>query len=73
MFRIMEGMTTYTLNVPSGKTRLFRSLAKEMGWVIEKPRRTVKRCGLDMALDDIKAGRVHTCKNAEDLFAKMGI
>lgn len=27
----MEGMVTYTLNVPMEKARLFRSLAKEIG------------------------------------------
>lgn len=66
-------MTTYTVNVPSGKTRFFRSVAKEMGWVIERPKRAEKRCGLDESLDDIKAGRVYTYKNAEELFTKMGI
>ena len=34
---------------------LLKELAARMGWVIEREKRT----GLDEAIDDIKAGRVH--------------
>lgn len=66
----MEAMTTLTLNVPSSKLRLFRSVAKEFGCTIEKPKRSAakKICGLDEALEDIKAGRVYKAKDVDDLF-----
>lgn len=30
-----------------------------------------KKCGLDEALDDVKAGRVYQAKDVDDLFRKM--
>ena len=32
-----------------------------------------KKCGLDEALDDVKAGRVYQAKNVDDFFRKMGM
>lgn len=34
----MNGTSTYTLTIPSAQGRLFKSLAKEMGWIVEKPK-----------------------------------
>jgi len=69
----MEGMTTYTLNVPTNKARLLRALVKELGGTMAKTRATKKRCGLDEALDDIKAGRITTYASVESFFKEMGI
>ena len=41
-------------------------LAKKYGWSIGK-----KKSGIQKGLDDIKAGRVHKAKNAEDMFKQI--
>ncbi|WP_272818608.1 hypothetical protein [Phocaeicola oris] len=38
-----------------------------MGWTFERERRT----GLDDAIDDFKAGRVHKAKDVNDLMAQL--
>ena len=45
-------------------------------WLAEKLRDdegvvAKKRCGLDEALEDVKAGRVHTAESTEDLFKQI--
>lgn len=69
----MDGTSTYTLTIPSAQSRLFRSLAKEMGWIVEKPRTKKKVCGMDKAMDDIKKGRITTYGSVDDFFSKMNI
>jgi len=68
----MNGTSTFTLTIPSSQGRLFKSLAKGMGWVIEKPK-AKKTCGIDKAMEDIKQGRVTTYDNIDDFFSKMNI
>ena len=46
---------------------LLTELAARMGWVIEREKRT----GLDEAIDDIKAGRVHKIKDVDDLMEQL--
>lgn len=67
----MEGMATYTLNVPTSKARLFRSLVKELGGTMVRKRAEKKSCGLDEALEDVKEGRVFKASSAEDLFKQI--
>jgi len=69
----MESLSSYTLNVPESKVRLFRALAKEFGGTVVKSSAGKKRCGLDEALDDKKKGRTTTYASADEFFAKMGI
>ena len=45
---------------------LLKELAKKFGWSIGK-----KKSGIQKGLDDIKAGRVHKAKNAEDMFKQI--
>lgn len=66
----MNATNTCTLTIPTTQSRLFHSLAKEMGWTIEKPK---KKCGMEKAMEDIKNGRVTTYENVDDFFNKMGI
>ena len=44
-----------------------KELAKRMGWTFEHERRT----GLDEAIEDLKAGRVHKAKNVDDLMEQL--
>lgn len=47
--------------------KFLKNLAKRMGWTFEYERRT----GLDEAIEDLKAGRVHKAKNVDDLMAQL--
>lgn len=42
------------------------------GVSIAKPSRK-KKCGLNEALDDVKAGRVHRYDSVDDMFKSLGI
>ncbi len=37
--------------------------------VVSQPK--VKKCGLDEALEDIKAGRIHKAKNVDDMMKQI--
>ena len=47
--------------------KFLKELAQRMGWTFSK----VKRNGLDEAIADYKAGRVHKAKNADDLMEQL--
>ena len=47
--------------------KFLKNLAKRMGWTFEYERRT----GLDEAIEDLKAGRVHKTKDVDDLMAQL--
>lgn len=67
----MDGMATYTLNVPTSKAHLFRSIVKELGGTMVRKRMAKKNCGLDEALGDVKEGRVFKASSTEDLFKQI--
>ncbi|WP_337813042.1 hypothetical protein [Parabacteroides johnsonii] len=54
------------LSLPEMDMALLKELAKKYGWSIGK-----KKSGIQKGLDDIKAGRVHKAKNAEDMFKQI--
>ena len=54
------------LSLPEMDMALLKELAKKSGWSIGK-----KKSGIQKGLDDIKAGRVHKAKNAEDMFKQI--
>ena len=54
------------LSLPEMDMALLKELAKKFGWSIGK-----KKSGIQKGLDDIKAGRVHKAKNAEDMFKQI--
>ena len=54
------------LSLPETDMALLKELAKKFGWSIGK-----KKSGIQKGLDDIKAGRVHKAKNAEDMFKQI--
>lgn len=47
--------------------KFLKELAKRMGWSFEHERRS----GLDEAIDDLKAGRIHKAKDVDDLMAQL--
>ena len=54
------------LCLPEMDMALLKELAEKYGWSIGK-----KKSGIQKGLDDIKAGRVHKAKNAEDMFKQI--
>ena len=54
------------LSLPEMDMALLKELAEKYGWSIGK-----KKSGIQKGLDDIKAGRVHKAKNAEDMFKQI--
>ena len=54
------------LSLPEMNMALLKELAEKYGWSIGK-----KKSGIQKGLDDIKAGRVHKAKNAEDMFKQI--
>lgn len=53
------------LSIPEVDLAFVKQLAKRMGWDIEK------KTGVDKALDDVKANRIHRAKNTEDMFKRI--
>ncbi|MBP3518962.1 MAG: hypothetical protein J6K31_11305 [Parabacteroides sp.] len=54
------------LFLPEVDMEVLKKLAQQYGWSIGK-----KKSGIQRGLDDIKAGRVHKAKNAEDMFKQI--
>lgn len=59
-------METVLFELPKSDLRLFKELAKKMGWTISK-----KKSGIEKALEDAKVGRVYKAENADDLFKQI--
>lgn len=53
------------LAVPEVDLAFIKQLAKRMGWSIEE------KTGVDKALEDVKANRVHRAKNTDDMFKRI--
>lgn len=59
-------METILFELPKSDLKLFKELAKKMGWTISQ-----RKAGIEKALEDVKAGRVCKAKNADDLFKQI--
>ncbi len=56
-------METVSFELPKADLKLFKELAKKMGWTIYK-----RKSGIEKSLEDVKSGRVYKAKDADDLF-----
>lgn len=63
---IMEA-SSVQINVPKKDLPFLRKMAKGMGWTITSP----KKNGVELGLEDIKAGRINHAANAEDMLAQI--
>lgn len=54
------------ITLPEVDMALLKELAKKFGWNIGR-----KKSGIEKGLEDIKAGRTHKAKNAEDMFHQI--
>lgn len=60
---------TYTLQIPQSDARFLSALAKKMGWTKKKASvgTRTRKCGLDVALEDIAKGNLKSFDNVESL------
>ena len=65
----LQDMTQLTINVED-LPHLKKILNAIEGVSIAKPSKK-KKCGLDEALDDVKAGRVHCADSVDDMFKQI--
>ncbi len=56
-----------TVHVPRLEAKRFRAVVKALGFDIEK------KNAIDLALDDIEAGRVHTWSSTNEMYQALGI
>ena len=75
---------TFTLTVPKADVSFFKTMAKKMGWMIErkskksciqKPKEydITKTAGYRAAMEDVKHGRVTTYASLDDFYKEMGL
>ena len=56
-----------TLEIPSIEVAFLRTLSKKMGWTMKRHRKS----GIQLALEDVEAGRVYEAKSVEDLMSQL--
>lgn len=59
-------MELVSFELPKTDLKLFKELAKKMGWIVYK-----HKSGIEKSLEDVKAGRVFKAKDADDLFKQI--
>lgn len=73
---------TFTLTVPKADVSFFKTMAKKMGWLIERKKDTslkpkeydvTKTASFRAAMDDVKHGRVTTYASLGDFYKEMGL
>ena len=62
-------LKTFEITIPEKYVSAIRSLIKSMGGKIKV--RKEKKCGLDEALEDVKAGRVYHAESTEDMMKQI--
>lgn len=67
----MEATTlkTFEISIPEKYASAIRSLVKSMGGSIKV--RKEKKCGLDEALEDVKAGRVYSYSSVDEMWEAL--
>jgi hypothetical protein len=55
------------LSIPESDYRFISTLSHKMGWTIHRER----KCGLDRAIDDVRAGRVYQAESVDDLMSQL--
>lgn len=71
---------TFTLTVPKADVSFFKTMAKKMGWMIERKKATTqkpkeydvtKTASYREAMEDVKHGRVYEAKSVDDMFIQI--
>ena len=58
------------LEIPQMDLAFLRKLVKNMGWVMKK-KTTHTKTGYELALDDIKHGRIHEYNNLDEFIKEI--
>ena len=71
-------METISFELPKADLKLFKELAKKMGWTITDKKSgaweediTNDKSGIEKAMEDVKTGRVYKAKDADELFKQI--
>lgn len=64
---IMEAVRQVYLSIPKSDYHFVSTLSRKMGWTIHRER----KCGLERAIDDVRAGRVYQAESVDDLMAQL--
>lgn len=56
-----------SISLPISDLSFLRTLSKKMGWSLKKQ----KKSKIELALDDVKAGKVFEASSVEDLMAQL--
>lgn len=62
-------LKTFEISIPEKYVSAIRKLVKSMGGSVKI--RKEKKCGLDEALEDVKAGRIYHAENTEDMMKQI--
>lgn len=60
-------LDTFTLTVPKSDVNFFKTMAKKMGWTIERKQKK-QYSAYELSLKDLDEGRVYEAKDVDDLF-----
>ena len=62
-------LKTFEISIPEKYVSAIRKLVKSMGGTVKI--RKEKKCGLDEALEDVKAGRIYHAESTEDMMKQI--
>ena len=62
-------LKTFEISIPEKYVSAIRKLVKSMGGRVKI--RKEKKCGLDEALEDVKAGRIYHAESTEDMMKQI--
>lgn len=62
----MAASKTLSVEIPQADLGFFEKLAEERGWKTK-----TRKSGIEKALEDVKLGRLHHAKNADDLLEQI--
>ena len=62
-------LKTFEISIPEKYVSAIRKLVKSMGRSVKI--RKEKKCGLDEALEDMKAGRIYHAESTEDMMKQI--
>lgn len=65
----VRSLKTFEISIPEEYAAAIRKLIRDLGGKVKIHKE--KKCGLDEALEDVKAGRVYHAESTEDLMKQL--
>ena len=64
---VQQEMKTVSIELPESEDNFLKTLSKKMGWVTKLVKtKPVAKSELDLAIDDVKKGKIVSFDNVED-------